>query len=90
MKATLTFLIETTNPQKAASVRDRTAEWLNSDDDVQVVDQSMSQVQDRWKVKGADITTKEPFEEIVEADDAEAAKAKVESAKKVVVTVEAA
>lgn len=92
MKATLTFGVDVSSPQKAAALRDKCAEWLNEDDDVTVISQSMSQDTHAFKVVGVDTSNKQPFVEHVEDTNQEnAGKQVVGSSKsKVVAEVTAA
>lgn len=84
---TITHKIEASSVQKATALRDKCAEYLKADADVKVVGSAMSPVSHRFKVVGVDITGKEPFAEDVEADSADAARAKVASKTRVVAEV---
>lgn len=75
MKATLTFSLDCKSTQHATALRDKTADWLNEDPDVQVFNQSMAPLSQRFRVVGVDTATKDPFADDVEASDEEEAKA---------------
>lgn len=71
MKATLTFLIEVPNVQKAAALRDKLAGQLREDEVVTVINEGMARNTKPFKVIGVDTASKQPFEEQVEATDAD-------------------
>lgn len=79
MRAVLTFGIETTSIQKATALLPQCAEWLRSQEGVSVHTENVSQELRRFRVKGVDISRKEPIEKVVEAKGPGEAKAQVES-----------
>lgn len=73
----LTYLIEVPSIQKATAVREKCADYLAKDDQVEVVSSSQAQTTHRFEVLGVDTTSKRPFKEQTEAKDAEQAEANV-------------
>lgn len=73
MNVILTFGVDVSSVQKATALRDKTAAWLDEDEDVTVTTQSMAPHGRPFFVAGVDTNTKEPFKERVEAADEQAA-----------------
>lgn len=83
----LTHKIEARSIQKATAMRDKCAEYLQADDDVQVIQSDVGQQDRHFKVVGVDVAGKQPFAQDVEAADEEAARKKVATSTKIVAEV---
>lgn len=87
MIVTLTHRIEVPSMQKATAMREKCAALLDEDDDVTVINSMASKESKTFTVVGVDSKSKEPFEETVEAEDEEDARAQVATETKLVALV---
>lgn len=82
------FQVEVATAQKAVALRDKVAAYIREDPEVTLIAWSAAREQRSYTVYGVDVSTRQPFQQTVTANDETSAAAAVTTVDKIVATVQ--